>query len=247
MVALALAGMLMSVRGGELDAPAAPTNTASAMFTLNDIYNKLNTRTNVTKRTGAFTEPTGGPTNGTMHTLNDIMALVTNRAPVPKTGKTTSGATYDDGELRKGVAWPNPRFTIQANTNVVMDNLTGLMWTRNANLFGVTNWGVAVTNCNNMNTGPGTYGYTDWRLPNVRELQSLIDYGRASPALCDTTGTNQWTENDPFTGVQSARYWASTQIDASVAWSVSLANGLVGNDYPKSLSIGVWPARGGGD
>ena len=85
-------------------------------------------------------------------------------AAVPKTGQTTSLCDQDDdGALQKGVPWPNPRFTVGADTNVVTDNLTGLMWARNANLFGVVNWGTAVTNCNNLNYG----GYTDWRLPNI--------------------------------------------------------------------------------
>ena len=137
--AICLGLMVTTARGGTLDAPAAPTNANSAIYTLEDIYNKLNTRTNVAKRMGAFTEPTGGPTNGTMHTLNDIMALVTNRAPVQKTGQTTSYATDNDGTLKKGVAWPNPRFTIGTGTvfnttNCVTDNLTRLMWARNANL-----------------------------------------------------------------------------------------------------------------
>ena len=81
-------------------------------------------------------------------------------AAVPKTGQTTSYAIDDDGALQKGVPWPNPRFTVGADTNVVTDNLTGLMWARNANLFGVVNWGTAVTNCNNLNYG----GYTDWEV-----------------------------------------------------------------------------------
>lgn len=53
--AAVLAGVLVSSGvAGDLDSPAAPTSAGSAMYTLEDIYNKLNTRTNVTKRTGAF-------------------------------------------------------------------------------------------------------------------------------------------------------------------------------------------------
>ena len=53
-------------------------------------------------------------------------------AGVPKTGQTTSFATGDDGDLEKGVAWPNPRF-ITGTTGVVTDTLTGLIWLKNAN------------------------------------------------------------------------------------------------------------------
>ena len=56
-------------------------------------------------------------------------------SPVPKTGQTTSYATGDDGELEKGVAWPNPRFT-DNNNGTVTDNLTGLIWLKHANCFG---------------------------------------------------------------------------------------------------------------
>ena len=50
-----------------------------------------------------------------------------NYAPIPKTGKTTSWATGDDGDLQIGVAWPNPRF-IDNGDGTVMDKLTDLVW-----------------------------------------------------------------------------------------------------------------------
>ncbi len=75
-----------------------------------------------------------------MHTLDDIYALVGLRAPVPKTGQTTSYATGDDGILQKGVVWPIPRFK-DNNNGTVTDNLTGLIWLKNANCFGVENLG----------------------------------------------------------------------------------------------------------
>jgi hypothetical protein len=45
----------------------------------------------------------------------------------------------------------------------------------------------------------------DWRLPNVREMHSLIDFGFLSPALSNIAGTAQWTEGDAFSSVQVAR------------------------------------------
>ena len=62
---------------------------------------------------------------------------------LPKTGQTkcydTSGAeipcaeTGQDGDIQAGVPWPEPRFTDNGD-GTMMDNLTGLMWTKNANL-----------------------------------------------------------------------------------------------------------------
>ena len=58
-------------------------------------------------------------------------------APIAKTGQTTSYATGDDGDLQNGVALPAwyPRFTDNGD-GTVTDNLTGLMWAKNANMAG---------------------------------------------------------------------------------------------------------------
>lgn len=58
-----------------------------------------------------------------------------------------------------------------------------MMWTKDATPGGARAWSNAVDYCNGMNAGAGTHGYTDWRLPNVREMQSLVDYGRVNPGL----------------------------------------------------------------
>ena len=54
-----------------------------------------------------------------------------NWAPVPKTGQTTSYAEGDDGDWEKGIASPDPRFTDNED-GTVTDNLTGLIWLKNA-------------------------------------------------------------------------------------------------------------------
>jgi hypothetical protein len=159
---------------------------------------------------------------------------------VPKTGQTASYATGDDGDLEKGVAWPPPRFTDNGN-GAVTDNLTGLIWLKNANCFGARNWTQALSDANTLNSGECGLGdgssEGDWRLPNVRELQSLIDYGRQTPAL---------PSGHPFTGVQSSLYWSSTThaTNTSYAWGVYMRCGHVHWDY-KMRTRYVWPVRGG--
>ena len=112
----------MAVLGGSLDDPGDPTSTDSAMYTLEDIYNRLNSNTQATKRSGAFTEPSAAP-GSTGHTLDQVYekAIPTQ---VPKTGQTTSYRTHDDGDLEKGVTWPSTRFTDNGD-GTVTDNLTG--------------------------------------------------------------------------------------------------------------------------
>ena len=151
--------------------------------------------------------------------------------------------------MKKGVAWPTPRFTDNGN-GTVTDQLTGLIWMKNANAFGTKTWADALTAANNLKSGDA--GLTDgsvkgdWRLPNLRELQSLIDYGFFGPALPDTLGTGKWTEGKPFQGVQSSYYWSSSTCAGSTAsaWYVDFYDGVVGNG-DKSSNGYVWCVRGG--
>ena len=172
---------------------------------------------------------------------------------VPRTGQTASYGTRDDGALQKGVVWPNPRFTDNYN-GTVTDNLTGLIWLKNADCFLDITWEGALSESNAL--ADGKCGLFDgstagqWRLPNVKELHSLIDFAFYAPALSDTAGTGQWQPNDPFTGVQSGAYWSSSTPagNSPHAWGVSLFNGTLpsGEKAPGSTAY-VWPVRGGQD
>lgn len=156
--------------------------------------------------------------------------------PVAKTGQTTSYATGDDGDLEKGVAWPSPRFTDNAN-GTVTDELTGLVWLKNANCDGAKQWAAAVTWAAAL--ASGSCGLTDgsvagqWRLPTIKELSSLVHSGFYDPAV-------------PFTGVQSTFYWSSTTYapNPSRAWLVYLYDGIVYSGDKPGTSY-VWPVRDG--
>ena len=173
------------------------------------------------------------------------------KAPVEKTGQITSYSATggEDGDLRKGVAWPNPRFKDGGN-GTVRDTLTKLIWLKNANAFGLRIWEQALADANAL--ASGSAGLTDgskagdWRLPNVKELQSLIDFACHGPALSNAAGTGQWTSGNAFIGVQSANYWSSTTDSSSTtnAWYVSLLNGYV-NSINKPNTYYVWPVRAG--
>ena len=154
-------------------------------------------------------------------------------AAVPRTGQTNSLTPGDDGARRTGVAWPEPRFTTQTNDTVV-DNLTGLIWTRNAAVLWVTNdWAAAVGFCSNLTHG----GQADWRLPNVRELLSLVDYGRYDPAL---------PAGHPFTNVISGLYWTASPypvLSSGMVYMVDLGQGQIVYHNTNDQAA-VWPVRG---
>ena len=174
-------------------------------------------------------------------------------APVEKTGQSlcydnadnpiNCTGTGQDGEYQKGVALPNPRFTDNGN-GTVTDNLTGLVWLKDANcsLFNPPlTWDDALKVIDTQ-LADGHCGLTDgsvqgdWRLPNYKELISLVDIGNFSPAL---------PSGHPFTDVQ-AIYWTSTNFvgDTFYAWQVIIGTGYVSYDA-KNDPYYVWPVRGG--
>jgi len=168
---------------------------------------------------------------------------------VPKTGQTQSFLAGDDGNLQIGVSWPNPRFTDNVN-GTVTDNLTRLIWQKNANCFGGKDWYQAIGDCNGLEDG--SCGLTDgsnagdWRLPNIKELVSLMHYGVFDPALPDTAGTGQWSEADPFTNLQVGYYYYSSTsygFGSSHAWTMGMTNGHM-NYRPKNMPTYLWCVRG---
>jgi hypothetical protein len=180
-------------------------------------------------------------------------------ASVPRTGQTTTYAAGDDGALQKGVAWPTPRFT-DNNNGTITDNLTGLIWLKNANCppIGIINWATALGYVASLNTdgtmngndcGDASNGgshQTDWRLPNIRELFSLVDFAFHGPALSNAAGTGQSTGNDPFTNFAAPTYhYSSTTFESAptIVWAVQFDVGRT--DFASKTGNGlVLPVRG---
>lgn len=301
-IAILLSQFLVSnILAASLDSPANVTDSSSAMFTIEDLFNLLNDGVLGTKRTTVFTEPTSGPSiTAADHDLNEVMAIapsiddtngagvadVTNGktfwglktgawglqtgtntsaypAIVPKTGQTTC---YDitgtlvtctglkhDGDLQRGVAHAAPRF-FDPDNGTFTDLSTGLIWLEDTNCAGVARgWADALSdidslnttgamnsnNCNDLSAGGASPTHqTDWRLPNVKELQSLIDFQNMNPAL---------PAAHPFLNVQNNYYWSSTSHIGvpTQAWAVDMAFGNVRGETKNAAAWFVWPVRGG--
>lgn len=175
---------------------------------------------------------------------------------LPQTGQTIcydmAGAEVDcqnsgqDGDKLAGVVWPSPRFTVNRLTDkitedgTVTDNLTGLVWLKNANCFGLQDWQTALSSANSLASGACALGdgslAGDWRLPNLAELESLVDAGQTSPAI---------QAGHPFGSVQNLFYWSSSTYadDSTAAWIVDFLDGYVGSFGFKSDTNHVWLVR----
>jgi hypothetical protein len=169
-------------------------------------------------------------------------------APVERTGQVQSYFAGDDGAFRAGVPLPVPRFVDNQN-GTVTDRLTGLVWLKDANCFGPRDWSAAMAAANSLVSG--SCGLTDgsvpgdWRMPNIKELESLVHWAFANPTLSNAAGLARWREGDAFSRVQSAAYWSSTshsQIPIS-AWHLRMSNSSVGIVIKDALGY-TWPVRG---
>ena len=146
--------------------------------------------------------------------------------------------TGQDAALQPGgspVAWTPDRFTV-LDELLVQDKATGLIWTKNSCQAAYPlNWQESFAYIEEMN-GTAACGRTDWRMPNRRELRSLIDHSTKKPAL---------PIGHPFQQVYLGWYWTSTTaaIAPSYAWYVHFAGGRMfyGN---KDGYYWLWPVCG---
>jgi hypothetical protein len=173
------------------------------------------------------------------HMLNHVWPVRTasSSAVLPqKTGQNISYYAGDDGALRSGRTWPEKRFYDHGN-GTVTDRLSGLMWIKNANLMrGRGNWYEAKKFIMHLNAEE-RYGYKDWRLPEVKDFRTLIDYSRENPVL---------PYPHPFLHMASGIYWSSESNvqDPDYIWCVDLKNSRVDCYNKVNHAEYVWGVRG---
>jgi len=106
------------------------------------------------------------------------------RRVLPKTGQTTSYRNGDDGYYEKG--WDEAERFKDVGDGTVIDNATGLMWPKDwagdgGNGGNALNWNSAIDWAEALDFA----GHTDWRLPNINELSSLIALEATPPLVYD--------------------------------------------------------------
>jgi len=138
-------------------------------------------------------------------------------------GKITCKGTGQDGEFQAGAQWPTARVAIDMIDGCwTFDNLTGLMWLRNAKQQCADNWITAMTYGETLSL----CNYTDWRVANINEMESLVNDG--------STNLSSWLGNFGFTNLQAGYYFSST----------SYLNG--NSTYPSPWSMSVQDGTGTG-
>ena len=124
-----------------------------------------------------------------------------------------------------------------SKNETVTDRQTDLMWTKNASLFEFPmSWVEALNIIGELNKS-GLFGYYDWKLPNRKELLSLISYQTINPSL---------PADHLFENVFNGYYWTSTTCARlpDQAWYIHLGSARVFKGM-KYGSYMVWPVRTG--
>lgn len=257
-----LAGPLLA---GQLDAPAAPSAPGSAMYTLENLYQRLATGATGAKRSGAFAEPTAGPSAGTMHTLDEIMGLMpavdtagANPAEVPS-GKTFWGLRSGAWGRQTGTAPLGPLiYQPLGDGSIIEDLSTGLEWQRCS--VGQT-WNAGTQTCD------GTAAYYTWaaaigltapggfRLPSIAELRTLVYCSSGTPILinmvsdyvrCSGSFQTPTIVSGAFPKTKPTGFWSSSPdaYDSINAWIVHFHYGYV-YGFHKDVAVNVRLVRGG--
>ena len=97
--------------------------------------------------------------------------------------------------------------------NIVIDDTTNLQWQNDSQVSSTQlTWSEAINFCENLELD----NYNDWRLPNIVELSSIIDFTQAQPVIANIF------EN------RAGDFWSSTTYakDTTQAWKVIFNYGV---------------------
>ncbi|MEI6805481.1 MAG: DUF1566 domain-containing protein, partial [Myxococcaceae bacterium] len=156
----------------------------------------------------------GGPINASTYTR--CVACSVSLTTGVLAAWSQAGGTYDDAT--------NQTRRYNASNGIVTDSLTGIQWQQNASETAM-NWTDALAYCANQTTG----GLSGWRVPNVIELQTLIDF---------TNGIAPYVNKVVFPSMPASQFWSSTPDvgNAGNSWQVYFSSGNYGESYWNTVS-----------
>ncbi len=161
---------------------------------------------------------------------------------LPATGQTTVYVTDDDGDIQAG----SPLSYVDNGDGTITDLNTQLTWEKKSddgslhdqdNVYSWTpgtgsiwEWLGQV----NAEGGSGFAGHSDWRIPNAKELQTIIDYERVSPSVDPVFDSSCLAACTVLSCscTLADLYWSSTTEanDPGAAWGLRFDDGTVETD-----------------
>ncbi|MES0491145.1 MAG: DUF1566 domain-containing protein [Leptospirales bacterium] len=152
----------------------------------------------------------------------------------PSTGWTSSEVKGNSRNLRcVSGSYDSSNDYLDMSDGTVFDKSTNLLWQKcSAGLSGsnctsgtikVVTWTAGLSYCNSLSLN----GYT-WKLPNINELKSIVDYTNANPAI----------DQSAFPNTASGLYMTSTTLNVTnftQEWYIDMTNGLVNYDAKSNI------------
>jgi cysteine-rich repeat protein len=157
-----------------------------------------------------------------------------------------------DGDLQTGAALAY----VDNGDGTITDVNTGLMWEKlsqdgSVHDIGIPyTWSDAFVKVATLNSSGGFAGHIDWRLPNRRELDSIVNLQNFNPAVSAVfnTGCVASCTVTTCSCTESNFYWSSSSYANSppgYAWSVSFGDGVADKSYKALVFLFVRAVRGG--
>jgi alpha-tubulin suppressor-like RCC1 family protein len=157
----------------------------------------------------------------------------------------SSYAANKDGESGPAASPESPAYEQgerfqDMGDGTVIDHSTGIMWTRSANIFKMPlTWQSAKQYIYKMNIGEvPNFGHSNWRLPSIQEIETLIDKTSFYPAI---------PKSSPFENVLPAFYWSATVQTGILqqVWFMDMSSGTTALDMASYCTYKhIWPVRG---
>ena len=148
-------------------------------------------------------------------------------------GGVTGFTAYPAGSLTRCVRGLKNNSVFSKNGDgTVADLSTNLIWQKQDDGI-VKSWEQALIYCEGLSLG----NFTDWRLPNVKELNSIVDFTSSNPSINATY----------FPNAQPAYYWTSTTNanSSASAFLVAFGSGMTSGTYAKTSFHYTRCVRGG--
>ena len=159
--------------------------------------------------------------------------------------------TGHDGEIQAGATLAY----VDNSDGTITDTNTGLMWEKLSDDGTIHDWNntyawddAFAVKVATLNGGGGFAGHIDWRVPNIKELQSIVNFQNIAPAVSAAfnTGCTPGCAVTSCSCTQPAFYWSSSSGAGfpSLAWGVAFGYGY-GLVDGKPYSLSVRAVRGG--
>ncbi|MFH0790801.1 MAG: DUF1566 domain-containing protein [Candidatus Omnitrophota bacterium] len=178
-------------------------------------------------------------------TTSTYIRPVRNTGKLVDSGQTSVVTPGDDASFNPTAIQPD--FIINEDTGIVKtvsDNISGLMWIKkpsDAGMGGTYTWELALAALNTCNAGTGIAGYKDWRMPNAKEMMSILNYeNNTAPALNSTYFSPPDVSGIFWTGTSSV----PSGLPSAQAEGVNIGDGTSAS-YDKTSVKYIFPVRGG--